>query len=87
MTTELKNNCVSVSYNLQSDFRCPYDLTKVHSWGIKWNTLYVEVKKGDDVEEFEPFNDCGGYDFKRPDYDDICDEDDVKYDEYKEDME
>jgi len=77
-----KNNCVSVKYEVYSDFRCPYDLKKVFGWWVKYNTLYIVVNEGDEAIEFDPYYNCvEQYDFKRPDEVEIVEEEDIGYDE------
>lgn len=75
------NNCLRVSYNVESYFRCPYDLNEVAEWSVKWNMLYVRVKKDDkdeDVKQYEPVWEQE-VDYKRPDVEEIGDEEDIYY--------
>jgi hypothetical protein len=61
-------------------------LTKVYDYYVKWDTLYVTVKEGDKEEEFDPL-DSDEADLKYPDQEDICNEDDIGYEEEEEDEE
>ncbi len=81
MSKTTKNNCVTVNYTLSSEFRCPYNLKEVYSWGVKWDCLYVTPKEGDEEEVFEAINAASEFDFKRPDdhRGEICEEKDIGY--------
>lgn len=45
---------LTAKYTLYSDWELEFDLEKVHSWYIKWDSLYVKHNEHDDYVEYSP---------------------------------
>jgi hypothetical protein len=75
-------NCVEANYTATSYFRCPYDLEKINKWWVKYNTLYIIVEEGDEVESYEPYSDgATGFDWKWSNNEHLVTEDYIHYEE------
>ena len=78
--------CVRVSYIIDDVFKIPKhinleDETQVERWFVKWNTLYITLTNGKELEvDSEGW--VEGFDYKYPDGDtEIVDADEVGLDE------
>jgi hypothetical protein len=69
---------VEAQYTAYSQWEIDFDLNKVYSWYIKYDTLEVQHKKGDDWVAYSASAE-GECDYKRPDkvYQAELDDDDV----------
>jgi len=74
----MENNCLEATFVAYSTFKTDYNLQEVHEYWVKYGTLYVVPKKGDEPIEYEAEIE-GEVDYKRPSEMEIMDEEDAGF--------
>jgi len=73
----MENNCLEATYHCYTTFKTEYNLHEVHEYWVKYGTLYVVPKKGDEPIVYEGDTDLDCIDFKRPTETEIMSETDA----------
>lgn len=53
MENKMENNCLVATYDCFMTYKTDYNLQEVHEYWVKYGTLYVVPKKGDEPIEYE----------------------------------
>lgn len=61
----MENNCLEATYQCYMTYKTDYNLQEVHEYWVKYGTLWVVPKKGDEPIEYQAEID-GEVDYKRP---------------------
>jgi len=61
MNTQTVTKTVTAIYRTSSVWNIDFDLEKVHEYWIKWDTLFVVHKEGDEAVEYDPEEPCNDY--------------------------
>tara|TARA_Y100000114_G_scaffold134051_1_gene133888 strand:+ start:259 stop:486 length:228 start_codon:yes stop_codon:yes gene_type:complete len=75
----MENNCLLSTYTVYTTFKTEYNLQEVHNYWVKYGTLYVVPKKGDEPIAYEGDTDLESVDFKRPTAIEIVNETDAGF--------